>query len=216
MASFTSFVEETTKDVVDSIDLGETRLVFDFSHDVIFVAATHTGVPVFMTKRYLNNIIQAFISEYEEEIKKWKGELDIFLPFEEKLEKMMLDWTGHNPIYEDAFEKVLDKIEKRESLVGTAFFNEYGDIFYSDLPMPLVTDSLEFFAPQGGRPMTELIKEYYDQRLTMRKVNEMVIAIVTDKSIPFIESRALITYMSTLVKAYVQMGPFEREFDDTS
>ena len=110
LAAINSFVIAEFNELIDNIEMGGLNWVYDYYEKefLLFVAADSKDVKIETIKSRLNFIKELFIREYVngKDLKDWDGNVKIFEPFEEKLEKIYYNWLAAENLetYADLFD----------------------------------------------------------------------------------------------------------------
>lgn len=98
LAALNQFILTQFKEPIESIDMGGLKWVylFDTESKILFVAAHTKDINAEILRARLDFLKQLFIKEYIKDKVNWRsnwnGNIDLFFPFRDKIEKYYLQW----------------------------------------------------------------------------------------------------------------------------
>jgi len=91
MSALDSFAHEISDSGVDSFDIRNKRFSFLKRNNILFVANSEKKYKENKVHKELNKIIERFFELYEDKLKNWNGEMDIFSGFQKEITESIED-----------------------------------------------------------------------------------------------------------------------------
>ncbi|MFX1236953.1 MAG: hypothetical protein ACFFAS_09345 [Promethearchaeota archaeon] len=147
LSALNSFATLERGEDIKSLKLKETTIIFEKNEDYVqkltFVITTKDDSLIEICHSIVHYIMDSFTQEYKERLEKeFDGQIDIFNPFSERVERIVYD---HGL---DELKKTRSEIEKGTILKSLLLLEpKSGEVFYVNAKQYVNKDSLSFLVP---------------------------------------------------------------------
>ncbi len=152
LVALMSFSKEISHQEIKSINLEELTLFYKNVEEkkLIFVIATDSSVREQRTREIIDLIEEAFITEFGDILKDWKGDIRIFQKFETKLDEILSKKGKEIRLFDISFiskNSIENMMKKISHLFGVKEKKEIEELDHTLGVMEHLNDEIERFNP---------------------------------------------------------------------